>query len=145
MDQIENISTTLNRVQVQEIATAAELHALLPLPAATQRVIRRTQESLKNILHGNDDRLALIVGPCSIHDAHAALEFAQRLMPLRSRYADALEIVMRVYFEKPRTTVGSTTRCSTAASASAKAWARRASYCSTSTAWACPPPPNFSI
>jgi len=106
MDQIENISTTLNRVQVQEIATAAELHALLPLPAATQRVIRRTQESLKNILHGNDDRLALIVGPCSIHDAHAALEFAQRLMPLRSRYADALEIVMRVYFEKPRTTVG---------------------------------------
>ncbi|MDR5671392.1 3-deoxy-7-phosphoheptulonate synthase, partial [Burkholderia cenocepacia] len=58
------------------------------------------------IIAGEDDRLALIVGPCSIHDADAALAFARRLAPLRERYADVLEIVMRVYFEKPRTTVG---------------------------------------
>ena len=106
MKQVDSISTRLNRFHAQEIATVAELHTLLPTPPATLRVIRKTQESLKNILHGDDDRLALIVGPCSVHDAPSALEFAKRLMPLRARHADALEIVMRVYFEKPRTTVG---------------------------------------
>jgi 3-deoxy-7-phosphoheptulonate synthase len=57
-------------------------------------------------LHGEDDRLAVVIGPCSIHDPGAALEYARRLRPLRDTHADALEIVMRVYFEKPRTTVG---------------------------------------
>ena len=55
---------------------------------------------------GKDDRLLVVIGPCSIHDPAAALEYARRLKPLREQYADTLEIVMRVYFEKPRTTVG---------------------------------------
>ena len=61
---------------------------------------------LHDILHGRDDRLAVVIGPCSIHDTAAALEYAARLRAQRQRHADALEIVMRVYFEKPRTTVG---------------------------------------
>jgi 3-deoxy-7-phosphoheptulonate synthase len=57
-------------------------------------------------MHGKDDRLLVVIGPCSIHDPAAALEYARRLKPLRDKYANTLEIVMRVYFEKPRTTVG---------------------------------------
>jgi 3-deoxy-7-phosphoheptulonate synthase len=57
-------------------------------------------------MHGKDHRLLVVIGPCSIHDPAAALEYARRLKPLRDQYADTLEIVMRVYFEKPRTTVG---------------------------------------
>ncbi|MBA4005368.1 MAG: 3-deoxy-7-phosphoheptulonate synthase, partial [Delftia sp.] len=59
-----------------------------------------------NIMAGEDDRLLVIVGPCSIHDPAAAIEYARRLAPIREQYKDTLEIVMRVYFEKPRTTVG---------------------------------------
>ncbi len=58
------------------------------------------------IIHGKDDRVLVIIGPCSIHDTKAALEYAERLKPLREKYKDSLEIIMRVYFEKPRTTVG---------------------------------------
>jgi 3-deoxy-7-phosphoheptulonate synthase len=65
-----------------------------------------TRHALHNILHGNDDRLAVVVGPCSIHDPAAALDYARRLVAIRQRLGDRLEIVMRVYFEKPRTTVG---------------------------------------
>ena len=61
---------------------------------------------IHDILHGKDDRLLVVIGPCSIHDPAAALDYARRLKPLREKYADTLEIVMRVYFEKPRTTVG---------------------------------------
>jgi 3-deoxy-7-phosphoheptulonate synthase len=57
-------------------------------------------------LHGQDQRLLVVIGPCSIHDPAAAIDYARRLKPLREKYADTLEIVMRVYFEKPRTTVG---------------------------------------
>jgi 3-deoxy-7-phosphoheptulonate synthase len=62
--------------------------------------------ALHNILHGKDDRLMVVIGPCSIHDTKAALEYARLLVEQRSRFAGELEIVMRVYFEKPRTTVG---------------------------------------
>jgi 3-deoxy-7-phosphoheptulonate synthase len=64
------------------------------------------RNALHRILHGHDDRLAVVIGPCSIHDPVAAIEYAHRLRPLRDALGDALEIVMRVYFEKPRTTVG---------------------------------------
>jgi 3-deoxy-7-phosphoheptulonate synthase len=64
------------------------------------------RRALHGILHGEDDRLAVVIGPCSIHDPKAAMEYARRLRPLRDTLGDALEIVMRVYFEKPRTTVG---------------------------------------
>jgi 3-deoxy-7-phosphoheptulonate synthase len=64
------------------------------------------RRALHRILHGEDDRLAVVIGPCSIHDTQAALEYANRLVPLRNTLGNELEIVMRVYFEKPRTTVG---------------------------------------
>jgi 3-deoxy-7-phosphoheptulonate synthase len=71
-----------------------------------ERLIQGTRRNIHNILGGTDDRLLVVIGPCSIHDPAAALEYARRLKPLRDAHADALEIVMRVYFEKPRTTVG---------------------------------------
>ena len=73
---------------------------------AVEKLIAKTRKTVHQILHGKDDRLLVIIGPCSIHDPAAALEYARRLKPLRDQYAGTLEIVMRVYFEKPRTTVG---------------------------------------
>ncbi|MEN9769313.1 MAG: hypothetical protein RLZZ180_943 [Pseudomonadota bacterium] len=69
-------------------------------------LIGRTRAAIADIMAGRDDRLLVIMGPCSIHDPAAALEYARRLAEQRAHYADTLEIVMRVYFEKPRTTVG---------------------------------------
>ncbi|MFM2587281.1 3-deoxy-7-phosphoheptulonate synthase AroG [Vibrio sp. TBV020] len=66
----------------------------------------RSREAISNILKGEDDRLLVIVGPCSIHDTEAAIEYGKRLKVLRDELGDRLEVVMRVYFEKPRTTVG---------------------------------------
>jgi 3-deoxy-7-phosphoheptulonate synthase len=71
-----------------------------------ESLITNTRHSIQNIMAGKDDRLLVIIGPCSIHDPAAALEYAHRLKEQRTKYADTLEIVMRVYFEKPRTTVG---------------------------------------
>ena len=71
-----------------------------------ETLISRTRKAIQKIIRGQDDRLLAIVGPCSIHDPAAALDYAQRLVKLREQYRDTLEIVMRVYFEKPRTTVG---------------------------------------
>jgi len=73
---------------------------------AVETLIENTRRNIKRILHGHDDRLLIIIGPCSIHDPIAAIEYGKRLMEQREKYADTLEIVMRVYFEKPRTTVG---------------------------------------
>ncbi|MFG6415675.1 3-deoxy-7-phosphoheptulonate synthase [Roseateles sp. DC23W] len=69
-------------------------------------LIGQTRQRIRNIMGGKDDRLLVIIGPCSIHDPAAALEYARKLKVEREKYADTLEIVMRVYFEKPRTTVG---------------------------------------
>ena len=71
-----------------------------------EALITQTRQNIHNIMRGKDDRLLVIIGPCSIHDPAAAIEYARRLMAERDKYADTLEIVMRVYFEKPRTTVG---------------------------------------
>jgi len=71
-----------------------------------EKLIGRTRHAVRQIMQRKDDRLLVIIGPCSIHDPTAALEYARRLKPLREQYADTLEVVMRVYFEKPRTTVG---------------------------------------
>lgn len=73
---------------------------------AVERLVSSTRSNIRQIMSGQDDRLLVIMGPCSIHDTKAALEYASRLMAQRDKYADTLEIVMRVYFEKPRTTVG---------------------------------------
>ena len=71
-----------------------------------ERLVVNTRRSIRYIMQGKDDRLLVIIGPCSIHDPAAALEYARQLLVQREKYADTLEIVMRVYFEKPRTTVG---------------------------------------
>ena len=71
-----------------------------------EALITQTRRSIHNIMAGQDDRLLVIIGPCSIHSPEAALDYARRLQPLREQFKDSLEVVMRVYFEKPRTTVG---------------------------------------
>src|SRR5690606_13286605 len=73
---------------------------------AVSGVVYQARDGLHRILHGMDDRLAVVIGPCSIHDTKAALDYARRLREERERHAGELEIIMRVYFEKPRTTVG---------------------------------------
>lgn len=78
----------------------------LPITAEASELVHQTRHEISDLVHGKDNRLLVIVGPCSIHDPKAALEYAQRLLPLRKKYAKELLIVMRVYFEKPRTTVG---------------------------------------
>jgi len=71
-----------------------------------ESLVGSTREAIRRILNGQDDRLLVVMGPCSIHDTAAALDYAKKLKAERTRHADTLEIVMRVYFEKPRTTVG---------------------------------------
>jgi 3-deoxy-7-phosphoheptulonate synthase len=71
-----------------------------------ESLISNTRQNIQRIMAGQDDRLLVIIGPCSIHDPATALDYARRLKEQRTKYADTLEIVMRVYFEKPRTTVG---------------------------------------
>jgi 3-deoxy-7-phosphoheptulonate synthase len=73
---------------------------------AVETLIATTRRRIQDIMAGRDDRLLLVIGPCSIHDPAAALDYARKLKEVRAKYADTLEIVMRVYFEKPRTTVG---------------------------------------
>ena len=78
----------------------------LPISEQASELVAQTRQQIADILHGKDNRLLVIIGPCSIHDPKAALEYAQRLLPLRQKYEKELLIVMRAYFEKPRTTVG---------------------------------------
>jgi 3-deoxy-7-phosphoheptulonate synthase len=73
---------------------------------AVESLVAATRQRIKHIMSGQDERLLVVIGPCSIHDPDAALEYAHKLHAQRERFADTLEIVMRVYFEKPRTTVG---------------------------------------
>ncbi|WP_455676434.1 3-deoxy-7-phosphoheptulonate synthase [Pseudoscardovia suis] len=78
----------------------------LPLSRDIIKLVRDSRRQISDVLHGRDDRLLVIVGPCSIHDAKAAKDYANRLGELKSQLSDDLLIVMRVYFEKPRTTIG---------------------------------------
>ncbi len=78
----------------------------LPVSDAQNETIFAGRREIERIIDGEDDRLVVVVGPCSIHDPEAGLEYARRLAPLREKWKDDLAIVMRVYFEKPRTTVG---------------------------------------
>jgi 3-deoxy-7-phosphoheptulonate synthase len=88
------------------LSTPAEVLGELPCSEAMSSTVAAARTALHAILHGADDRLAVVIGPCSIHDPKAAMEYALRLRVMRDSLGDALEIVMRVYFEKPRTTVG---------------------------------------
>ena len=95
--RIEKVDQVLPPIALLEKYPASEYAA---------KLVKQTRHEAHNIIHGKDDRLLVIIGPCSIHDPKAAIEYANRLKPLREKYRDSLEIIMRVYFEKPRTTVG---------------------------------------
>jgi 3-deoxy-7-phosphoheptulonate synthase len=88
------------------LVTPAELIRDLPCDETVSATVTDCRRRLHGLLHGRDDRIAVVIGPCSIHDPAAALDYAARLRPLRDTLGDALEILMRVYFEKPRTTIG---------------------------------------
>jgi len=91
---------------IRPLVPPAILLEELPLAAEGAEIVSHARESVSRILRGEDDRLIVIVGPCSIHDCDAARDYAQRLKPLADAFAPDLCIIMRVYFEKPRTTVG---------------------------------------
>ena len=81
----------------------SELEARIPLTAKAEEIVLDSRRQLEDVLSGDDERFAVIVGPCSIHDKSGALDYAARLKPLADRLSDRMMIVMRVYFEKPRT------------------------------------------
>jgi 3-deoxy-7-phosphoheptulonate synthase len=91
---------------LKELTTPDEVMCEIPRTLTATRVVMAARNAIHAILNGADDRLLVIVGPCSVHDPAAAVEYAGRLAALREQLSDRLEIVMRVYFEKPRTTVG---------------------------------------
>ena len=91
---------------VRPLLTPALLQESLPVSDTLIDRVEQQRRAISDVLHGRDDRLIVVVGPCSIHDHDQAMEYARRLQPLAQELADDLLVVMRVYFEKPRTTVG---------------------------------------
>ncbi|MCH9699049.1 MAG: 3-deoxy-7-phosphoheptulonate synthase AroG [Gammaproteobacteria bacterium] len=91
---------------MMEVIPPVELHQSLPITDRASETTSSARHSIHQILHRQDDRLLTIIGPCSIHDPKAAREYATRLMEMARPYRDQLVVIMRVYFEKPRTTVG---------------------------------------
>jgi len=107
MNTIEHARTRdLHVESLSPLVSPNALRLEIPVTEAAQRTILGSREHIPAILAGRDRRLLVVVGPCSIHDTDAALEYAGRLRALRERLSDTLYIVMRTYFEKPRTTVG---------------------------------------
>ncbi|WIJ26276.1 3-deoxy-7-phosphoheptulonate synthase [Devosia sp. RR2S18] len=96
----------LRITEIKPLTTPIEVMRTHPRTDAATRTVIAARHDFHNIITGQDDRLAVVVGPCSIHDPAAALDYAKRLVVLRKSLGDRLEIIMRVYFEKPRTTVG---------------------------------------
>lgn len=103
---MEYITSDLRIESIKAVTSPIEVCEEIPLSQAAAKNTAQAREAIHNVLAGTDDRLIVIAGPCSIHDVHAAKEYATRLKPLIDKYADDLLIIMRVYFEKPRTTVG---------------------------------------
>ena len=96
----------LNIVEVLPITSPKILKDILPVSDNVVENVLNARNAIRSILEGEDSRLLMIVGPCSIHDPEAALEYAERLKSLADKVSDTIFVVMRVYFEKPRTTVG---------------------------------------
>ena len=92
--------------EIKELAPPSHTMREFPCAAEVSALVFQSRQALHRILHGMDDRLVVVIGPCSIHDTSAALDYARRLKAERERFKGELEVVMRVYFEKPRTTVG---------------------------------------
>ena len=102
MNKTDELRTSL----IDSLVTPEQLAQLFPLTAEISANIMQSRQRIEKIIHGEDRRLLVVIGPCSIHDVDAAIDYAQQLNALRVRYQDRLEIVMRTYFEKPRTVVG---------------------------------------
>ncbi len=96
----------LRIAEIKEVANPLTVCQEFPATENVERVTFESRRQIQDILDGKDDRLVVVTGPCSIHDPEAALEYAERLAEQRRRFGDDLMIVMRTYFEKPRTTVG---------------------------------------
>jgi len=92
--------------EITEVASPEQVHEEISVSENARSTIIQARQAIHQILHGEDDRLLVVIGPCSIHDPKAAMEYAARLKALRDELSNDLLIVMRVYFEKPRTTVG---------------------------------------
>ncbi|MFN7790826.1 MAG: 3-deoxy-7-phosphoheptulonate synthase [Pseudanabaena sp.] len=104
LDQIK--TSDLHVVETCPLLAPVDVKTESPITPAIAKVVASARARIRNILNGSDRRLLVVVGPCSIHDVKAAREYAEKLAKFRDGVSDALEIVMRVYFEKPRTTVG---------------------------------------
>ncbi len=92
--------------EIKELAPPAHLLREFPCSEQTEELTYNTRQAIHRVLHGSDDRMLVIIGPCSIHDPKAGLEYARRLLEMKKELERDLVVVMRVYFEKPRTTVG---------------------------------------
>lgn len=92
--------------QIRKLVSPGQLMEEFHCDQAAAEVVHKARSAIHSILHGEDDRLIVIVGPCSIHDTRAAMDYAERIKGLREKVGGELEIIMRTYFEKPRTTVG---------------------------------------
>lgn len=101
-----DITSDLHVVETRPLLSPAFIKSEFPLPEKVAKLVTQTRDRTRHILEGKDSRILVVVGPCSIHDVAAAKEYGQRLVKLRSQFEDQLEVVMRVYFEKPRTTIG---------------------------------------
>jgi 3-deoxy-7-phosphoheptulonate synthase len=99
-------TSDLHVVETRPLVPPVVLHRELPITEGAARTVQQSRERIKAILHAGDRRLLVIVGPCSVHDVDAAREYADAIASAHRRHHDELEVVMRVYFEKPRTTVG---------------------------------------
>jgi len=92
--------------EIKELSPPSHLMREFPCTTKISNVVHEARDAVHKIIHGEDDRMVVVIGPCSIHDPKAALEYVKRLKAERERFKGELEIIMRVYFEKPRTTVG---------------------------------------
>jgi 3-deoxy-7-phosphoheptulonate synthase len=99
-------TNNLHVVETRPLVTPEELRSELPMSSRAADTVASTRDVIRAILRGEDPRLLVVVGPCSIHDVNAAREYAERLLSVRREFSDQLLIVMRAYFEKPRTTTG---------------------------------------
>ena len=99
---IDDLNVTSNEILI----SPEQLKAKIPLSEAAQKTVIESRQVIRDILDGKDHRLFIVIGPCSIHDIEAAKDYAARLKVLADEVKDTIYLVMRVYFEKPRTTVG---------------------------------------
>ena len=106
-DQTTSLQTDDLRIQaIKNLIAPKVLQAEIPVGPNAASCIVQARDGIKKVLNDEDDRLVVVIGPCSIHDPEAAMEYGQRLLAEKQKLAEQLLIVMRVYFEKPRTTVG---------------------------------------